>query len=317
MTGAILIAGPTASGKSALALALARHHNGVIINTDSMQIYKDLAVLSARPRKDEQAAIPHRLYGVLDGRELCSAARWHTLAMDAIDRAYAEGHLPILVGGTGLYFRTLLEGLAPVPAIDGEIRSRIRKNMAESGPQAMHRILSQHDPVMAARLAPADSQRIARALEVIMTTGRSLADYQKEKLPGGLAEADRAGRVVKVVLDLPRDALYARCDARFLQMMAQGALAEVERLVARNLDPDLPVMKALGVPALTRYLSGALTEDEAVKEAQQQTRNYAKRQMTWVRTQFMDWTRLDALDMNAASAMLKDLMKERIPSPCR
>ncbi len=317
MNGAILIAGPTASGKSSLAMTLARHHDGVIINADSMQIYKDLTVLSARPHKDQQGDIPHRLYGALDGRELCSAARWHDLAMGEIDKAHAKGRLPILVGGTGLYFRTLLEGLAPVPPIPDEVRVKVRTDMSLSGPQAMHQALLERDPVMAARLAPADSQRIARALEVVIATGRSLADYQKEKVPGGLAEADAAGRLVKAVLDLPRDTLYARCDTRFLEMMEQGALAEVERLIARNLAPDLPVMKALGVPALARYLTGTVAKDDAIKEAQQQTRNYAKRQMTWLRTQFKDWTRLDALNVSQALQTLEDLIDERKPLICR
>ena len=302
---AVLIAGPTASGKSALALALAERHRGVVINADSMQVYRDLAILTARPEPDETARVPHRLYGILDAADACSAGRWHDLARAEIDTAWQTGRLPVLVGGTGLYFRTLLHGLAPVPAIPPAIRVRIRERLAAEGAGALHRELAERDPAMAARLRPTDSQRIVRALEVVEATGRSLAAYQENTEPGALEAADREGRVLKVVLELPRDRLYRRIDARFESMVRQGALDEVRRLVARGLDPGLPAMKALGVAPLARHLAGEIDREEAVRLGQQESRRYAKRQTTWFRTQAGDWPRLAGEDKTRAPERLE------------
>ncbi len=305
---AVLIAGPTASGKSALALALAERHRGVVINADSMQVYRDLAILSARPDPAAMARVPHRLYGILDAADACSVGRWHDLARTEIAASWEAGRLPILVGGTGLYFRALLHGLAPVPAIPDAVRARIRDRLAMEGPQALHHRLAERDPAMAARLRPADSQRIVRALEVIEATGRSLAAYQQETEPGALGDADREGRVLKVVLECPRERLYARIDARFVAMIERGALEEVRRLVARGLDPALPAMKALGVAPLARHLAGAIDRAEAVRRGQRESRRYAKRQMTWFRTQAGDWPRIDARDMTEALERLGHML---------
>ncbi len=305
---AVLIAGPTASGKSALALALAERHRGVIINADSMQVYRDLAILTARPDPAAMARVPHRLYGFLDAADACSAGRWHDLARAEIATAWEAGRLPVLVGGTGLYVRTLLHGLAPVPPIPGEVRARIRDRLAMEGPEALYHALAGRDPAMAARLRPTDSQRIVRAFEVIEATGRSLADFQRKSGPGALSAADREGRVLKLVLELPREALYERIDARFAAMIRQGALDEVRRLVARGLDPGLPAMKALGVAPLARHLAGAIDHEEAVRLGQQESRRYAKRQMTWFRTQAGDWPRLAVGDRRQALARLERLL---------
>lgn len=302
---AVLIAGPTASGKSALAIALAQRRHGVVINADSMQLYEDLAILTARPSEREQRGVPHRLFGVRDAARPCSAAAWEAMATAEIEAAWAKDRLPILVGGTGLYFRALLEGLADIPAIPPFVREQTRRERLEAGAGALHRRLAALDPGMAARLEPGDGQRIARALEVIRTTGRSLAAYQAERRPGGLAEAERAGRIVKAVLEMPRETLARRAERRFEAMLEGGALEEVARLAARRLDPELPAMKALGVPALMRYLGGEISQPEATAEAVRQTRRYIKRQQTWMATQFPDWRRLDATDPDKALATLE------------
>lgn len=305
---AVLIAGPTACGKSALAVALARRHDGVVINADSMQIYRDLAILSARPDTGEQNGVPHRLFGIRDAAHPCSVAEWHDLAMAEIDDAWRAHRLPILVGGTGLYFKSLLSGLAPVPDIPAAIRAGVRARLSEEGADAIHAALQREDPAMAARLRPADGQRLARALEVVRATGRSLAAYQADTRPGGLAAADADGQVIKRVADLPRRALYACCDARFDAMILAGALDEVRALAARGLDPALPAMKALGVPPLLACLDGATDLATAVSVAQRDTRRYAKRQATWMRTQFADWPRLDMSQPDAALANLESAL---------
>lgn len=268
-----VIAGPTAGGKSALALTLAKERRGTIINADASQVYADLRILSARPDAAEEAQAPHRLYGAIDGAEPCSAARWAALARTAIDEAWQEGRLPILVGGTGLYLRALIDGLAPVPPIDDEVRATIR-NLA---PEDARAALEREDPIMAARLHARDRQRNARALEVIRSTGKSLAAWQTNTTGGLLAKVRLETRLV-----LPqRDILYMRCDARLDAMMAAGALAEVAALRDRKLSPQLPVMKALGVPPLLRHLAGELSLADAVSAAKTDTRRYAKRQLTW------------------------------------
>jgi tRNA dimethylallyltransferase len=287
-----LIAGPTASGKSALALTLAEQIGGVIVNADSAQIYRDLPVLSAAPTPEDRARAGHRLYGVRDGALPCSAADWAAMAKREIAAIHDSGRAPILVGGTGLYIRTLLDGIAPVPAIAPEVRAQVR-----TAPVAENRArLSQLDPAAAERLNPADTTRIARALEVALSTGRTLADWQEER-QGGIA-GDVALR--PLILLPPRDWLYRRCDERFEQMVQVGAIPEVETLLARKLDPKVPVMRAIGVPELSSFLSGASSLDEAIAAGQQATRRYAKRQYTWFAHQPPpDWPRFHKAPVRA------------------
>jgi tRNA dimethylallyltransferase len=287
----VVIAGPTASGKSGLALALAQQINGVIVNADSAQIYRDLRVLSAAPSDEELRAAEHRLYGVRNGAVPCSAADWAEMARTEINSIHASGRTPILVGGTGLYLRTLLEGIAPVPAIDPEVRAEVRGASVEE-----NRVrLETHDPAAAARLNPADTTRISRALEVVLSTGRTLADWQTQREGGIVDEVD----LRPMILLPPRKWLYARCDDRFAQMVECGAVTEVEALLARKLEPDLPVMRAIGVPEISAYLRDELTLDDAVAAGRQATRRYAKRQATWFAHQPpADWPRFkEALDI--------------------
>jgi len=288
---ALVLAGPTASGKSALALDVARRLGGVVINADSMQIYRDLDILTARPDAAALQTVPHRLYGVLDGADPCSAARWREMALAEIRAARQAGLLPILCGGTGLYLEALTAGLTPVPDIPAAVRQAVREELAQSGAAALHARLQQEDPPMAARLHPADSQRIARALEVVRATGRSLLDWRAagEKHADGAACGEMAGggeqspRFLTAALLPPRQEVYARCDARFTAMLEKGALAEVAALLARGLSPDLPVMRALGVRELAACLRGVQGLDQAAAQARTATRRYAKRQMTWIR----------------------------------
>jgi tRNA dimethylallyltransferase len=286
-----LIAGPTASGKSDLAveLALALAERGrpcLVINADSAQVYRDLAILSARPSAADMRGIEHRLFGEWDGAEACSAADWAARAKREIEDAQIAGLLPILVGGTGLYLRTLLDGIAPVPGIDPEVRRAVR---ALSVTQA-YAALTIEDADRAAQLNPFDTARIARALEVVRSTGRPLAHWQRQRA-GGIAEAID---LHPLVLLPERAALYARCDARFARMLDNGAIDEVENLLGRNLPPTLPVMRAIGVAEIAGYLKGEWSRDEARVRGQQATRNYAKRQYTWFRRQPPgDWPRCE------------------------
>jgi tRNA dimethylallyltransferase len=279
-----LIAGPTASGKSALALALAEAADGVVVNADASQVYADLAILSARPSAEEMAHAPHRLFGHIDGAEACSAARWAADARAEIDAAHAAGRLPILVGGTGLYIRTLLDGIAPVPEIDAAIRAEVRALPVADA----HAALAREDAPAAARLAPADTTRVARALEVVRSTGQPLAAWQGRK-EGGIA--DRI-TLRPLLLLPPRDWLVARCDARFAMMVEQGALEEVRALLARRLDPALPVMRAIGVREIADWDAGLIDRDTMIERATIATRQYAKRQYTWFSRQPPpDWDR--------------------------
>jgi tRNA dimethylallyltransferase len=287
----VLIAGPTASGKSALALALAQQTGGVIVNADSAQVYRDLRVLSAAPTGEERQAADHRLYGVRDGALPCSAADWAGIARTEIAEIHSAGGIPILAGGTGLYLRTLLYGIAPVPAIDPQVRARVRgAHMEENGEK-----LRALDPQAAERLHRGDTTRINRALEVILSTGRTLAEWQEQREGGIASEVD----LRPLVMLPPRKWLYQRCDERFAHMIDQGAVAEVEALLARRLNPNLPVMRAIGVRELSRYLLGETSLDEAVAAGQQATRRYAKRQYTWFAHQPpADWPRFkEALDV--------------------
>jgi len=268
-----LIAGPTASGKSALALQLAVQSGGVIVNADSAQIYRDLPILSAAPRADERNEAEHRLYGVLDGSMACSAADWAEMAKREIASIHSAGRLPILVGGTGLYVRTLLDGIAPVPPINPAIREEVRNTAVHS-----NRIrLAELDPAAAAKLNPADTTRIARALEVVLSTGRPLTDWQQQR-EGGISEQIE---LRPLVLLPPRDWLYGRCDQRFEQMVERGAAEEVRALLDRHLNLAMPVMRAIGVREIAAWLRGEITREETIGAGQQATRRYAKRQYTW------------------------------------
>lgn len=259
----------------------------VVINADSAQVYADLAVLSARPTVEEMGGIEHRLFGAWDGAVPCSAADWAAAAKREIAALHAAGYVPVLVGGTGLYLRTLLEGIAPVPEIDPEVRAAVRALPVEQAYAA----LQAEDPERATRLAPADSQRIARALEVVRSTGRTLGEWQ-DRLEGGIK-----GEITlhPLILAPPREWLFERCDLRFEQMLENGAIAEVEALLARNLDPALPVMRAIGVPELAAHLKGEISLDQALAAGQLATRQYAKRQYTWFRNQSPpDWPRMES-----------------------
>ncbi len=286
----VLMAGPTASGKSALAMRIARLLDGVIINADALQVYQDLRILSARPSTDDETAAPHKLYGYLDGAYACSAADWAADALLALESAWNAGKVPIVVGGTGLYLRTLIDGIAVVPDIPAEIRGDVRERMDVEGPDVLHAELARRDPAGAAALNPGDRQRIARALEVLLATGRPLRSFQQEAQTAGLSARPDIGPWLRIAILPEREALYARCLTRFMAMIEQGALAEVARLLERRLAPDLPVMKAVGVEELALYLEGLCSLDEAIDTAAQQTRRYAKRQYTWLRNQFADWT---------------------------
>jgi tRNA dimethylallyltransferase len=335
----VLIAGPTASGKSALALALAESLGGTIINADSMQVYRDLRIITARPTAEEEARVPHRLYGHVDAGVSYSTGRWCVEASAALREAQSAGRLPIVVGGTGLYFKALTHGLAAIPAIPADVRARVRKRLREEGAAALHAELEARDPQMARRLMPRDRTRVARALEVVTATGRSLADWQRDGMrgaaraglrpaptdpppidvgaglkgapanaammdvaaglrpaPTGAAMMDVAAglkpapaNVVRIFLCVERAELYARIDARFERMLGSGALAEVEALRSRRLDPALPAMKAHGVPWLLRHLAGEIDLAAAVEAAKRDTRRYSKRQVTWFRHQLPEW----------------------------
>jgi tRNA dimethylallyltransferase len=282
---AVLIAGPTASGKSALALELAQIHDAVIINTDSMQVYRDLRILTARPTPEEEARVPHRLYGHVDAALNFSAGSWVADAGKMLAEARAQHRLAVFVGGSGLYFKALTRGLSAVPPIAAGIREGVRARLERDGVEALHAELAQRDPASAERLKPRDRTRIARALEVVLATGRSLTDWHREGLPPLLPQ----GQFRALFLSPDRDELYARIDARFAAMLNAGALEEVERLAARRLDPLLPAMKAHGVPALIRHLKGEITREEAATIGRADTRHYAKRQFTWFRHQLPEF----------------------------
>lgn len=294
-----LIAGPTASGKSALALALADRTAGVIVNADSAQVYPDLPLLSAAPSPAELGRAEHRLYGFLDASVPGSAADWAARARREIGEIHASGRLPILVGGTGLYLRTLIDGIAPVPPIDPEIRRKVREARVEVNRADLERL----DPEAARRLNPADSLRISRALEVLLSTGRPTAEWHLQR-EGGIADGIS---LHPIVLLPPRQWLYERCDERFSRMIERGAIKEVAQLLDRKLDPSLPVMRGIGVREIAAYLDGTVTLDQAVAAGQQATRRYAKRQYTWFAHQPpVDWPRFhEALDHDTLAQALE------------
>jgi tRNA dimethylallyltransferase len=281
----ILIAGPTASGKSALALALAEKLGGAIVNADSMQVYRDLRIITARPTVEEEQRVPHRLYGHVDAAENFSVGRWCTEAAAALAAIGRDGTPAIVVGGTGLYFAALTRGLAAVPPIPPQIRDEVRARLARDGVAALHAELASRDPAAAARLMPGDRARVTRALEVVLATGRSLLQWHDDNMPAGV----NAALAAKIFLMPGRDTLLRRIDARFDAMMAAGALEEVRALAARRLDANLPAMKAHGVPWLIRHLKGELSLAEAVEGGKRDTRQYTKRQATWFRNRLADF----------------------------
>ena len=297
---AILIAGPTASGKSRLAIELAQAVGGVIINTDSMQVYKELQVLTARPDAGEEAAAPHRLYGITSVAAPFSVGQWLELALAEATAARQAGQVPIFVGGTGLYFQALTEGMAEIPDIADDVRREARAKLIELGPAGLHSALAGLDPVMAERLMPTDGQRLVRAYEVITGTGVSLATWQQRPSTTPILPPPWHG----FVLNWPREDLYQRCNDRLVAMLAQGALDEVAALAAMKLDPALPAMKALGVPDLIRLTRGEVEGEVALNAAQQATRRYAKRQMTWFRNKMCSWNSLNAQDSERLSEII-------------
>jgi tRNA dimethylallyltransferase len=286
---AILITGPTASGKSALALKLAKESGGVVINADSMQVYDTLRVVTARPSEDEMQGVAHHLYGHVPARNTYSTGDWLRDIEVLLARLKAEERLPVIIGGTGLYFKALTGGLSEMPVIPDEVRSFLRRREELEGPQALHRELALSDPAVAARLNPQDGQRIVRALEVLEVTGQSIAVLQSRTGPM-IVDPERARKIVV----LPeRSMLHDRINRRFALMMEQGAVEEVEALLAQNLAPDMPVMKAIGVSQIAAMLRGEMSFDDAIEKASAATRQYAKRQMTWFRNQMDDsWERL-------------------------
>ncbi|WP_337660587.1 tRNA (adenosine(37)-N6)-dimethylallyltransferase MiaA [Anderseniella sp. Alg231-50] len=287
---AILIAGPTASGKSAVAMDVAERLNGVVINADAMQLYADLNVLTSRPSRADEARVPHRLFGCAPAAEAWSAGRWLEAASAEISATWQAGKVPVIAGGTGLYFKVLEEGLSPVPAVPDDIRDHWRERLQREGACTLHAELARTAPDDAARIEAADGQRVVRALEVLQATGKQLFDhFAAARQTSVLANAE----VRRVALMPPREDLYRSCDARFEVMLECGAMGEVERLLTQRLAPDLPAMKAIGVPALAAHLADEVPLKDAVGLAQKQTRNYAKRQMTWIRNQMTDWPKVD------------------------
>ncbi len=285
MVRAVLIAGPTASGKSALALTLAEKFNGTVINADSMQVYRDFRILTARPTPQEEARVPHLLYGHVDAAENYSVGRWTADAAQVLAEVEAAGRLPIFVGGTGLYFKSLVQGLSEMPPVPAAVRAKVRAEAEGRATPELHARLAERDLRMASALRPTDRQRVIRALEVFEATGRSLAEWQQ--LPRNpLIDSQN---VLPVFLAVERKALREKIDTRFDQMLEEGALDEVRALVARKLDPALPALKAHGAPALSRHLSGEISREEASSEGKTDTRHYAKRQETWFRHQMKDW----------------------------
>ena len=277
----LMICGPTAAGKSAVALALAEQVGGTVINADSMQVYRDLRVVTARPSADEEARAPHRLYGIVDGSERASVASWLNLVAAAVDEARKAGRLPIIVGGTGMYLQAARDGIAPIPEVPAEIHQACLDELVARGGAAFRDELSKLDKETAARLFDGDSQRLVRAMGVVRATGRPISAWQSDPHQGALA-----GEAVAISVMPPRADTYARIDRRFAQMMEEGAVEEVEALAARRLDPSLPVMKAIGVREILAMQNGEIDRDRAIELASRDSRHYAKRQMTWIRNNY-------------------------------
>jgi tRNA dimethylallyltransferase len=301
--GPILIAGQTASGKSGLALQIAKQVDGVIVNADSMQVYKGLQIISARPTSEEMQGIPHKLYGHVPASTPYSVGHWLADVEQALAEIDKQGKRAIIVGGTGLYFKGLLEGLSPVPDIPDDIRDKWRRYALDQTID-LHKMLAERDPKIAKRLLASDRQRLARALEVIDGTGKSLLYWQQQPETALLDPDD----TVKLVIEIDRAVLYARCDHRFDLMMDNGALEEVRKLVELQLPPTLPSMRALGVRPLTAFLSGEISELDAIEKAKTETRQYAKRQSTWLKSNMIAWNPINLKDSESLSSILLALI---------
>ncbi len=308
----VIIAGPTASGKSQLALPIAERLGGEIVNADSMQVYRQLRIMTARPGPDDEARVRHHLYGFIGADEACSAARWRDAAVACIGQIWQRGNVAVVVGGTGLYFRALLEGLAPVPDIPDEVRARARRLVAEHGPEALHQRLARLDPELAAKLNPTDRHRVMRGWEVATATGRPLASWQLEAPAGGLASLAVAYRAANFVLDPPTDRLRELCAARLEGMLESGGWDELRALESLNLDASLPIMKAVGVQQLLPCLRGEVGRDDAIAAAQIATRRYAKRQRTWFRNQCADWIRISEQHLETKINRIFSFIRENL-----
>jgi tRNA dimethylallyltransferase len=307
---AVLICGPTASGKSALALDLAREFGGTIVNADSMQVYAELCVITNRPAPQDEAAAPHRLYGIRPMAQPYSAALWLADVKAVLEESGHKGWLPIIVGGTGLYFKALTEGLSDIPEIPAEIRAHYRRAAQTRPAGELHAELQRRDARTAARLRPTDPQRVVRALEVIEATGRSLADWQGLKQPPLLP----LSQTRPIVLTMDRGELYRRCDARLDAMLARGAIDEARAIAALGFDPALPAMRAVGLPQLLAYVRGEASPDKAAAAAKQATRHYAKRQLTWIRRNFHEWNTSSAQLSERTKRDLKIFIENRLTS---
>lgn len=311
----MVVAGPTASGKSALAVALARALGGEVVNADSMQVYRDLSILTARPGAEEMAGVPHHLYGLLAAHETCAAGLWLGWMHALLPEIWGRGRVPVVVGGTGLYLRALIDGLAPVPEVPAAVRAEVSADY-DRDPAAFAAALAAADPAAAAAIPPANRQRMIRATEVWRATGRPISAWQAEPHRGGLA---RPPAVVAIAPE--RDWLYARCDARFDAMLAAGAARQVEAAMAEGLGPEAPLARGLGTRALMAALAGALPWDEAVARAKQETRNYAKRQSTWFRGQLRADLVLrppqDPLDSHVVAGKVLEILGERRNGGCK
>lgn len=302
----ILIHGPTASGKTALSVTLAEALNGEVINTDSMQVYSDLHVLTARPTDDEMAGIPHHLFGHTDAATRYSTGKWLEDAGAVLRDIETRGKTPIFVGGTGLYFLSLIQGLSEIPPVPDEIRAEVRAMMAEEGADALHARLADVDAASAARLNVGDRQRVTRAYEVWLATGRPFSSFQGDRQRPLLADGEWLG----VALTPPRNRLYSRIDRRFETMLMEGAMDEARGLVARQLDPQLPAMKAHGMPWLKAFIEGNMSAEQAAENAKRDTRRYAKRQFTWIARQFPFWPRIPVDGLDQRKRVIFALHKE-------
>ena len=279
----VVIAGPTASGKSVFAVEFAEKHNGVIINSDSVQVYKDLEILSSRPSSDALLKVPHKLYGFLDAHESCSAGLWRSLVLKEIQECYQQGKLPIIVGGTGLYLKILIEGLSPIPQVDENIRALARERAQNEGTQTLYNELAELDPVIVTRLKPADSQRVVRAWEVMKSTGIPLSEWQRKCM---ISSNQQEKIFTNILLLPPREEVNLRADARLDNMLKSGALKEVENILKQNVDPASTIYKAIGLREFATYLKNQISLKEALTKAKIATHQYIKRQYTWFRTQF-------------------------------